>query len=89
MKTRLALIPVLMVAALFGCGDPQSTADNTEAKQLKERIASLEKKLESKQKPDSAAETEAKKEAPKRAVAAATHRATPAEEIQKQALLIL
>jgi len=60
MKTRLAFIPVLLVVALVGCGDSNSTADNTETEQLKERIASLEKKLEAKQNPDSAADTEAK-----------------------------
>jgi hypothetical protein len=52
MKTRLAFILVLLVVALVGCGDSESTGDNTEAEQLKERIASLEKELEAKQKPE-------------------------------------
>ena len=54
MKKSLAVL--LLVVALIGCGDSNSTAAKTEAQQLKERIASLEKKLAAKQKPDSEAD---------------------------------
>ena len=88
MKTTLAFIPVLLVVALVGCGDSKSTADNTEAEQLKDKIASLEKELEAKQEPDSEADTipeaeERKKPAKARSVKEAQDKADSEAEAKE------
>jgi hypothetical protein len=54
MKATLALLTALFLVGLFGCGDSNSTADNTEAERMKDKIASLEKELQEKTKPDEA-----------------------------------